>query len=206
MVSVEERMKQNGSEGGLFIMNLGKKLAEVREEANISRARLVELLKEKGFDIKPYTIGKWETGVSKPTVEVFLAICSICRVRDIQFTFSGEKRLLRLFDISVSAGSGNYLDQTGYEMIEVDNTVPDSADYAVKISGSSMMPRFVDKQIIFVHEQSVLEEGEIGIFSLNNESYLKKLGENCLISLNPEYAPIAIGEFDDFRVLGKVVG
>ena len=186
-------------------MNLGKKLLEVRENANISRAQLVELLKEKGFDVKTYTISKWETGVSKPTIEAFLAICDICQVKDIRQTFT-DKRLLRLYDIPVSAGLGNYLDDGTYKMIEVDNTVPSLADYAVRVSGNSMMPRFVDQQIIFIHEQSVLEEGEIGIFYLNNNTYLKKLGKGVLISLNPEYEPIKITDYNDFRVFGKVVG
>lgn len=186
-------------------MNLGKRLLEVREAAKISRAQLVELLKHKGFDIKTYTICKWETGVSKPTVEYFLAICDICRVIDIRQTFSG-KRLLRLYNIPVSAGNGNYLDGGEYGMIEVESTVPNSADYAVRVSGDSMMPRFVDQQIIFIHEQPDLDEGEIGIFCLNNDAYLKKLGRGCLISLNPEYGPIPIWEHDDFEVFGKVVG
>jgi len=91
-------------------------------------------------------------------------------------------------------------------MIEVESTVPSSADYAVRVSGDSMMPRFVDQQIIFIHEQSALDEGEIGIFCLNNDAYLKKLGRGCLISLNPKYDPIPISEHDDFKVFGKVVG
>jgi Predicted transcriptional regulator len=186
-------------------MNLGKRLLEVREAANISRAQLVELLKQKGFDIKTYTICKWETGVSKPTVESFLAICDICRVIDIRQTFA-EKRLLRLYNMPVSAGNGNYLVGGEYGMIEVENTVPNSADYAVRVSGDSMLPRFVDQQIIFIHEQPVLDEGEIGIFCLNNDAYLKKLGRGCLISLNPEYVPIPISDHDDFKVFGKVVG
>jgi len=186
-------------------MDLGKKLLAVREEAEISRAQLVERLRQKGIDVKAYTIGKWETGASKPTVETFLAICDICRVMDIRETFAG-KRLLRLYDIPVSAGLGNYLDAGGHEMIEVDNTVPHTADYAVRVSGDSMMPRFVDRQIIFVHERPSLDEGEIGIFSFNEDVYLKKLGRGCLISLNTKYEPIPILEYDDVRVLGKVVG
>lgn len=186
-------------------MNLGKKLLEVREAAKISRAQLVELLKQKGFDVKVYTIGKWETGASKPTVEAFLAICDICRVLDIRKTFTG-KRLLRLYDLPVSAGFGNYLDDGEYGMIEVDGTVPSSADYAVRVSGDSMMPRFVDKQIIFIHEQHALDEGEIGIFCLNNDAYLKKLERGYLVSLNPAYDPIPIRDYDDFKVFGKVVG
>jgi transcriptional regulator with XRE-family HTH domain len=186
-------------------MNLGKKLLEVREAAKISRAQLVELLNQKGFTVKPYTICKWETGVSTPTVEAFLAICDDCRVMDIRQTFA-EKRFLRLYGIPVSAGNGNYLDAGEYEMIEVESTIPNSADYAVRVSGDSMMPRFVDQQIIFIHEQTILDEGEIGIFCLNNDAYLKKLGRGCLISLNPDYDPIPIREHDDFRVMGKVVG
>lgn len=186
-------------------MNLGKKLLEVRETAKLTRTQLVELLKEKGFDVKTYTISKWETGVSKPTIEAFLAICDICRVMDIRQTFT-DKRLLRLYDIPVSAGLGNYLYDGSYGMIEVDNTVPRLADYAVRVSGNSMMPRFVDQQIIFIHEQPALDEGEIGIFCLNNNTYLKKLEKGSLISLNPEYDPIPIQDYDDFRVFGKVVG
>jgi SOS-response transcriptional repressor LexA len=68
------------------------------------------------------------------------------------------------------------------------------------------MPRFVDQQIIFIHEQSTLDEGDIGIFFLNNDTYLKKLGKGYLISLNPEYDPIPIKEHGAFRVFGKVVG
>ena len=186
-------------------MNLGKKLAEVREAAKISRAQLADLLCQKGFDVKTYTIGKWETGASKPTVEAFLAFCDICGVMDIRQTFA-EKRLMRLYDIPVSAGLGNYLEDGGHEVIEVDGTVPATADYALRVSGESMMPRFVDRQIIFVHEQPVLDVGEIGIFCLNNEVYLKKLGQGCLISLNSAYEPIPLSEFDDIRVFGKVVG
>lgn len=184
-------------------MELGNKLLEVREAAKLSRAQLSDLLKKKGFDVKTYTLCKWETGVSKPTVDAFLAICDICRVMDIREAFIG-KRLLRLYDIPVSAGHGNYLDRSDYEMIEVDDLVPASADYAVRVNGDSMMPRFVDQQIIFIHEQPALDEGEIGIFCLNNNAYLKKLERGCLISLNPEYDPILIREHDKFKVFENI--
>jgi phage repressor protein C with HTH and peptisase S24 domain len=138
-------------------------------------------------------------------VEAFLAICDICRVQDIRQTFSG-KRTLRLYDISVSAGCGNYLTGSDYDVIEVDNTIPATSDYAVRVNGDSMTPRFVDRQIIFIHEQPALDEGEIGIFCLNNEAYLKKLEKGHLVSLNPAYDPILVRDFDDLKVFGKVVG
>jgi len=184
---------------------LGNKLLEVREAAKLSQGQLVALLKKRGHEVKTYNISKWEKGVSKPSIDVFLAICDICRVEDIRHTFVG-KRLLRLYDIPVSAGNGNYLEESDYEMIEVDGLTPDTADYAVRVNGDSMMPRFVDQQIIFIHEQPALDEGEIGIFYLNNDAYLKKLGRGCLISLNPKYDPIPIREHDEFKVFGKVIG
>jgi len=51
-------------------MILGKKLSEIRKTVKITRSQLVEYLKQKGFDVKTYTISKWETGVSKPTVKL----------------------------------------------------------------------------------------------------------------------------------------
>jgi len=186
-------------------MDLCKKLAEVREAAGISRAQLSVLLGQKGFDVKAYTIGKWETGASKPTVEAFLAICDICNVVDIRQAFA-DKRLLRLYDIPVSAGRGNFLDGDGYEMIEVDGTVPSTADYAVRVSGESMTPRFVDGQVVFVREQQTLEVGDIGIFTHNGDAYIKKLGRGELVSLNSKFVAIPIGQYDTLRVFGKVVG
>jgi repressor LexA len=79
----------------------------------------------------------------------------------------------------------------------------------VRISGDSMLPRFVDQQIVYVKPQQTLAPREIGIFILNGEAYCKQLGgENDirLMSLNGKYEPIIIRENDDFRVLGKVVG
>ena len=118
-------------------------------------------------------------------------------------------RTLPLYDLPVSAGTGQFLDSDRYELIEVDETVPLSATFAVRIEGDSMTPRYDDKQIIYVKQQQVLNHGECGIFLLNGDAYCKILsGHNNiqLISLNKKYHPITIEESDEFRVLGKVVG
>lgn len=185
-------------------MNLGKKLLEVRKAAGLSQVQLVSLLNNKGFDIKKYTISKWESGASNPTVEAFLAICDICGVEDIRGTFT-EKRLLRLYDIPVSAGFGNYLEDSRYEMIEANDKIPRSADYAVKVFGDSMSPKFIDGQIIYIHKQDYIENGEIGIFCLNGEAYLKMLSDSSLVSLNKKYSPIHLDNNDELKIFGKVV-
>ncbi|MCL1830777.1 MAG: helix-turn-helix domain-containing protein [Oscillospiraceae bacterium] len=115
-------------------------------------------------------------------------------------------RYIKLFDVSVAAVSGNLLDNDSYEELAVDDMVPDEADYAVRVTGNSMIPRFIDGQIVFVKAQPWIDIGEIGIFSLNGDAYIKKLGVRELVSLNPDYDPISIGSYDSVYVLGRVLG
>ena len=119
-------------------------------------------------------------------------------------------RRIRLYDIPVSAGTGNFLDEADFETIEVGQEVPESADFGVRITGDSMEPRFIDGQIVWVHKQDTLQNGEIGIFFLDQCAYIKKLQDEedrlSLISLNSKYKPIPIGTNNTFKIFGKVVG
>jgi SOS-response transcriptional repressor LexA len=119
-------------------------------------------------------------------------------------------RLMRLYDLPVSAGIGEYMFSDSYEMIEVDATVPISADFGVRVSGDSMYPRFTDKQVVWVHGQPAVDVGEIGIFYYDGDAYIKKFDADkkgaLLVSINPAYSPIRIADPDSFRVYGKVVG
>ncbi len=117
-------------------------------------------------------------------------------------------RSIPLYDLPVSAGTGQFLDSSDYTLLEVDETVPLSATFAVRIRGDSMLPRFMDRQIVYVKQQQTLQPGEIGIFLLDGDAYCKMLsqeGWTSLVSLNPAYRPIPIGEFSELRILGKVV-
>lgn len=120
------------------------------------------------------------------------------------------KRNIRLFNLPASAGTGEFLDSDDFEMIEVGEEVPAEADFGIRISGNSMEPRFVNGQIVWVHKQETLSNGEIGIFYLDGNAYCKKLldDENglFLISLNKDYSPIPIGENNSLKIFGKVVG
>ena len=114
-------------------------------------------------------------------------------------------RTFRIYDIPAAAGAGHFLDSYSYEEVEVDYTVPEDADFGVRVSGDSMTPRFVDKQIVYVKGQSWVDVGEIGVFALNGSAYIKKLGEGEWLSLNPEYSPIKLSDDDALHVFGKVM-
>jgi len=117
------------------------------------------------------------------------------------------KRTIALYDLPVSAGTGVYL----FDSIATDIAIPDNgktaeADYALRISGDSMEPKYHDRDVLLIQECEQVEPGELGIFVLDGEGYFKKFGGDCLISLNPFYAPIMLRDFNDIRCCGRVIG
>ena len=111
---------------------------------------------------------------------------------------------IKLFDSSVSAGTGIYVDYTEYENIETQEDT-EGADYAVKVSGNSMEPRFFDGDIVLVEIAQTVEVGEIGIFNLNGQAFIKERGEKALISLNKDYDPIVVNPGDSIACQGRVI-
>lgn len=111
------------------------------------------------------------------------------------------------FDYPASAGTGLFLDETTAEKLTVRATTEAlSADYAIPISGDSMEPDFSSGNIVLVKSCPGVSEGEIGIFVLDGEAYIKEYGGNCLISHNQEYSPIMLKEYKAAVCLGLVLG
>ena len=120
-------------------------------------------------------------------------------------------RNIDIFENAVSAGTGNFLVDGPKETIQIDETfLPEGTSFGVRISGDSMEPIFHNGQIAWVLQQDTLANGDIGIFALNGDAYIKKLQDDenglYLISLNEKYAPIEIHEDDRLDVFGKVLG
>lgn len=117
------------------------------------------------------------------------------------------RRTLPLYDLPVSAGVGVMLDGDSTEEITVsDNSRTREADFALRISGNSMEPRYRDGDILLVQETDTVEFGELGIFILDGNGFFKVFGGDRLYSLNPEYGDILLKDFDDVRVAGRVIG
>ena len=109
-------------------------------------------------------------------------------------------------ELSVSAGTGEYLHSDYVDKLRVPATnLTRRADYALKVHGDSMEPRFHDGDIVLVAKAEV-REGDIGIFILNGEGYIKEKGDKRLISLNNKYKDIKIGSGDTCICRGKVIG
>ena len=118
-----------------------------------------------------------------------------------------SKRKISLYDLPVSAGTGVYLTDTQSVEINIpDNPDTSMADFALRIKGNSMEPKYRDGDVLLIEECSSVEYGELGIFILDGDGYFKKFGGDRLISLNPDYEPILLKNFDEITCCGRVVG
>lgn len=110
----------------------------------------------------------------------------------------------------VSAGTGFDLgNDDEWETIYIpDTTEAQKADFALTIQGDSMEPVYFNGDIVLVKEQHAIDIGQIGIFIIEGNGYIKKYGGDRLISLNAEYDDIIFAEHDEDRIrcVGKVIG
>lgn len=108
---------------------------------------------------------------------------------------------------TASAGSGDVLfgdiDDTPLALVE--NRITNKADFAVRVNGNSMLPDFSNGDIVLASKQPV-DNGDIGLFVVNGNGYIKKKGSRELISLNPKFDNVQISEYDTVYCMGKVIG
>ncbi|EGQ2724366.1 TPA: helix-turn-helix domain-containing protein [Staphylococcus pseudintermedius] len=107
-----------------------------------------------------------------------------------------------------SAGTGETLID-GVEFTTQYNGHIPNHDFALQVNGDSMEPLFEDKEIIFVDKTKQINSGQIGIFVIDGEAYLKKVFINeegiRLVSLNSKYPDLFFDKNHDIKVAGKVI-
>lgn len=130
-------------------------------------------------------------------------------------------------NLSVSAGTGAFLDEGNFEMVSFpENAVPNGADFGVRVSGNSMEPVYHDGQIVWVQQCDTISVGQVGIFVYDGEGYLKRYGEQypddsvieaftdsygavhmqpVMISYNSDYPDRVIRPENGFQIVGRVL-
>lgn len=128
----------------------------------------------------------------------------------IEFGQYPEKVKERMADYyhSTSAGTGIFI--MGNEAVD-QIPIPDTpeysdVDYAINVSGDSMEPEFKDGDTALVSHKTELHYGDIGIFIVDGDAYIKEYGKKGLISHNPKYGVIKISEYNNIVCMGKVIG
>ncbi|MBE5808708.1 MAG: helix-turn-helix domain-containing protein [Clostridiales bacterium] len=111
-------------------------------------------------------------------------------------------------DLPASAGTGNPLEERyeGETVYVRDCPEARRADVIMTVSGDSMLPTFRDGDQIFVERTKQLQPGEIGVFSVAGEAFVKEYRPDGLHSHNPHYGVIVPGPDDQVYVFGRVLG
>lgn len=118
--------------------------------------------------------------------DALLAICSVeksrvlltSQTRKLQTgsvkSKSEPRRYIPRYATPSAAGSSIPLDGDDFEMILVDDSIPESADFAVEIQGDSMLPYIKNGDTVYVTRDAELSIGDVGIFCVDGAMYCKQ--------------------------------
>lgn len=108
----------------------------------------------------------------------------------------------------VSAGTGEQIFDEPQFKVAVKGDVP-IHDLALQVNGNSMEPMFHDKEVIFIEKTHEIKNGQIGVFIIDGEAYVKKVyvedDRLTLVSLNKEYPDLHFYENQSVELVGKVI-
>ena len=206
-----------GESSGRVIYNWEKSISrpdsdKIVKLCSVLQVSADELLGCKTDAPKP-TVAEWSTILKYRTIDDY-GRKTVDAVLDVEHErcLGARKKKARVlpidfFHIPVSAGTGTFLDSEDKETVYVpESSIAEEADYMLEIRGNSMEPTFYDGDRIFVSKQNSVDIGEIGIFVVNGDVYVKELGNNKLISHNDTYKPILLNDSDSIYCCGKVLG
>ena len=110
-------------------------------------------------------------------------------------------RLWAYYGKIACAGTGFIFDDIPSDTVQAPDT---NADFIIGVNGDSMEPDYSDGEKLYIKKVERINPGEVGIFTINNECFLKEYGKDGLVSRNKKYDDIPGNE--DVRLIGKVVG
>ena len=138
-----------------------------------------------------------------------------------------QYREMPVSNLPASAGTGAFLDEVSFDKVLVPtDSVPQGADFGVRVSGDSMEPNYQDGEIVWVQRCESLVPGEVGVFLYDGDGYLKVYEEQepstdvaerftdsqgvlhkqrVLVSLNKKYDPKVVSPDAVFVIAGRVL-
>lgn len=108
--------------------------------------------------------------------------------------------------VAAAEGAGAFLLDDGYDEVFVEmNKYTKQADVILKVVGRSMEPAVSNGDRILVRQQPSVRVGEIGIFIVDGQGYLKEYQLDRLVSLNPNVDDVFVGDLQSAECYGKFI-
>lgn len=205
-------------------MDLGERVKKLRKKHKMTQAELAL-----GLNVSTQTIINYENGIRAISLDKLKQIADFFSfplhfffIENFENALEPKQSITKCYENEnmkkipivsrVSAGHGSWRDEEIDNFIELPINLFKKCDFATIVDGDSMMPEIRNGEIVFIKQVDFLENGNIGIFNLNGEVFIKKYFENAitderaLIPLNHNYPTIKIKDEDNFKIIGRVIG
>lgn len=133
----------------------------------------------------------------------------LCDVEDRELYDSITEEIMFTKGLCAGFDTGTEYEDQGETIHLYKSKVHPNMDCLFPVSGDSMEPDFHNGDLVMVQrlaEQSELHYGEIGAFSIRNETYIKQYSKRGLVSLNKKYKLMRFNEDDNVFLIGRVLG
>lgn len=187
---------------------IGDMIAKARKEKNMSKTQLSKLTK---IDIGHLT--HIEKGERIPSHRALKSICKALDVPYQTFMFMYDKATYDEQDYYKIFRHMTYNRVLAFENIADFIECPSSAStaaVAVKMPDSSMEPKIKKGDYLFVELNASLSSNDLAIVQIRGQIYVRKFVVRAdrliLKSDNKDYKSINFSEYDEFNIIGKVVG
>ena len=191
-----------------------KRLSELISNSDYTLDKIEEYVGKTNATISRYASGEI-TGVKRSTIARLANFFQVSPAwlagfSDIKYEISSNKQVFPLLGM-VKAGYDYFATENIIGYVAVDKNVPDVENcYALQIVGDSMQPVLYEDDIIVVHKQEDVENGQVAIVLIDNEeATVKKVIKHDdyieLIAFNSYYPPKKLTKDDNFKIIGKVI-
>lgn len=202
-------------------MNIGQRIKQRRIELGLTVDDIAEKIGKNRATVYRYESSEIEdlpTSVLEPLAKALLTTPAYLMGWETNSIFSipniipiPEAKLLPLIG-SIACGKPIFAEQNIEDFVKLDKDI--DAEFALRCKGDSMIgARIRNGDIVYIHQQEDVENGEIAAVLIGNEATLKKVykypEKNMLVlkPANPEYEDfIYTGvELEEIKILGKAV-
>lgn len=185
---------------------IGNMLSKIRKEKRITKTRLAELT-----DINIGHLTHIEKGERNPSHKALKSICVALNVPYQELLYTYDKEL------TSDQLEYGYINHIPYNKIPAISSIEDfiecpakfsNASFAYKVPDTTMAPVLQKDTFVFVEQNALLSNKDVGLFYYNGEYLIRRLlykkGKFVLKAEDKDQKDITVSYSDTFYIIGKI--